>query len=211
MVSAVAPILNNEPATYFQEVGPHFPAIRHCKPVGEPVDHIQLIRDEVIIPILEAADPAEELNGRWEKFRELRDELMQARLEKGKLCDDDILQKENEIDSQLRAIFEGASEGLGESYIKAILSSLQLRKIIRETVLPEIKTWPTDSLVKIGDRMVLNELCLACILHYLTTSADNLPNAKFLAGWSYHYADYAYAEAGFSGKNHVPKGGSKPA
>lgn len=211
MTLAVSPILSNEPATYFPETGPRFPAVAHPIPTGESVDHVQLIRDEVIVPILEAADPAKELSGRWEEFRKLRDELVQARLEDGKLCVDDILRREDEIDSRLRAIFEGASGRLGEGFIKPILGGLHLRKVIRETVLPEVEAWPEESLETIGDRMVLNELCLACVLHYLATGAGDVVNAKSLAGWSYHYADYAYAEAGFSGKNHVPEGGSEPA
>ena len=55
----------------------------------------------------------------------------------------------------------------------------------------------------IGDRMVLNELCLACVLHHLKDGVGNVDNARALAVWGYNYADYAYAEAGFSGKDYV--------
>ena len=55
--------------------------------------------------------------------------------------------------------------------------------------------------------MVLNELCLTCVQHFLMSGTGNLSNAKSLAVWSYHYADYAYAEAGFRGEDYISLAG----
>ena len=210
MPLSVAPILSSEPAAYFEEVEAGFPALAEGGFAGESVDRVQLILSEVIVPILKAVDLAGELTGRWEKFKEFRDELVQFPLGDGEFWAEDILRREDGIDAQLRAIFEGSSGEFSKGYIRPVLGGLQLRRVVRETVLPEVETWPDDSLEKIGGRMVLNELCLACVLHHLAAGVGSIANAKFLAGWSYYYAEYAYAEAGFSGKNHVSESGAEP-
>ena len=114
MTLAASPILSTEPATYTRDSSPRRESSGNC---------IRQIRQDVIVPILEAEEPSEVLETKWETFRELRDAIVQTQLEH-----DDLLSKQDEIEGQLRRAFEGASEALGEKWVKPILGGLHLRE-----------------------------------------------------------------------------------
>ena len=198
MTLAASPILSNEHGTYPKD---SFPKLNPT----EMTSYIQHIRQEVIVPILEAEDPSEVLETKWEKFKELRDAIVQTQLE-----NNDLLNRQNEIEDRLRSIFQGASEILGEKWVKPILSGLHLRRVVRETIFPAADEWPQDALSAIGDQLALNELCLACVLHHLKVGTGSVDNARTLGVWGYNFADYAYAEAGISGMHYVSSSGSEP-
>jgi hypothetical protein len=203
MTLIAAPILGNEPKAYILDSERrHTTAPR----LEETAGYVQRICTEIIIPILESEEPAAILLEKWIAFKELRDGAVKARLGNSDPCLEDLLRGEDDLEAQLRGILADASEKFGEGWIRPILGGLQLRKIVREIVLPHIESWPEDSREIIADRMALNELCMGCVLYHLGTDVGRETNAQTLAVWSYHYADYAYAEAGISGKDYVPEG-----
>ena len=203
MTLVAAPILGNEPKDYIPDLEASNTSVPRFE---EATSYVRRIFDEVIVPILESEEPATALQGKWGAFKEFRDVAVKARLGNSDPSLDELLKGEDALEAQLRGILADASEKLGEAWIRPILGGMKLRKIVRETVLPLIESWPEDSREKIEDRMAMNELCLGCVLYHLGTGVGRESSAQELAVWSYHYAEYAYAEAGISGIVDVEEG-----
>ena len=203
MTLVAAPILGNGPEAYISDSEPHYAAVPRFEGASSCV---RRIFSEIFVPILESEDPSATLQEKWTAFRELRDLAVKARLGDSVPSLDELLKGEDALEAQLLGILADASEKFGEEWIRAIMGGLKLRKIVRETVLPRFESWPEDSRGIIADRMALNELCLGSVLYHLGTGAGRESSAQTLAVWSYHYADYAYVEAGIGGKDYATEG-----
>lgn len=160
-------------------------------------DEIRHLVDEIISPILNSENISVVFSEKSAAFQARRDE-------DAALPDQDsagweaLLRREDAIDRQLQRLFAEASERLGDARADALIGGLRFRKAVRETVLRHADIWPENSLRIIGRRMALNELCLACVLHHLTTGDGRESNVQTLALWSYQFADYASLEVGYA-------------
>ena len=207
MTLAASPILANEPTAYI----PDSRMRESTAPrLTEAANHGIRIGQEILIPILESEDLAAAFQEKWEIFKKWRGKAVKARFADSTPSVNELLKEEDSLEEKLRDIIADASGKLGPDWKKPLLGAIHLRKIVRESVLPHWESWPQDSGEIIADRMALNELCLACVLHHLKTGAGQVGNAQTLAVWSYHYAEHAYAEAGLSGKDYIPGDGSEP-
>ena len=205
MTLAAEPILNHGPAVYTGWTKPADPASRQEELAG----YKRRIVDEILSPILNSDDISSAFQEKWPAFQQWRNTVADALAPDSPPDLDAVFQQEDTAEEKFRGIFDNESDKLGRA-IKPLLGGIQLRKIIRESVLPHLKSWPEDSYGIISNRMALNELCLACVLHHLATGAGREANAHTLAVWSYHYADHAYAEAGYNGKGRIPLNRSEP-
>ncbi len=200
MTLATATILSNGPNAYISDSGAQAIHVSRLEEAasGRPKT---ITIEEIIVPILESEDIAATLQEKWTAFKEWRDKDVRVRAANAPSDLTALLQEEDSIDEKLRRIFTKSSGNIGEAWVRPLLGGLHLRKIVRESVLPNIEQWATDSRHIISDRMALNELCLTCVLHHLATGAGRKPDVQKLAVWSFKYAQEAYFEAGYSGKD----------
>ena len=154
------------------------------------------IEREIIVPILESKDLVTTFLEKWTAFKEWRNSIAKAHFSDARSAPGVLLQQEDTLDEELRRIFADAFERLGQVSVTPLLSGLQLRKIVRMSLLPHSDEWPECSWKGIAGRMTSNELCLVCILHHLATEAGQMSNVHTLAAWSFMYAQEAYFEAG---------------
>lgn len=194
MTLAAAPILSHGPSAYIAGCEKlAIPDSRWEKLMGDK----PRIVGEILFPILNSEDITVIFPEKWTDFKEWRDMAADALAADAQSGLEDLLQREDRIDEELRRIFTESSERLGDEWAKALTGGLKFRKAVRESVLPYADIWPEDSWNTIARRMALNELCLVCILHYLETGAGRETNVQMLAYWSYKYGDYAALETSF--------------
>lgn len=108
-----------------------------------------------------------------------------------------VLAYEDRLGDRLAAIMEENQDELGERVVRAIRGTIDLRGIVRRSVIPYEETWPEASWPQIGRLMNDSELCLTAILEYLSTGAGLQRNVEPLASWAFQYAREAYQDAGF--------------
>lgn len=150
------------------------------------------IRELMVKPILQSPDPFNTFAELREAYREWKESLTTetADLEA-------VLAHEDRLGDRLAAIMEEHQDELGERVVRAIRGAIDLRNIVRWSVIPYEETWPEESWPRIGRLMNNGELCLAAILEYLSTRAGLQRNVEPLASWAFQYAREAYQDAGF--------------
>lgn len=205
MTLPAAPILNHGPTVYTGWTKPAAPTPQWEELAGDK----RRIADEILSPILSSDDITPAFQAKWPAFQQWRNAVADALAADTPQDLEAVLRQEDAAEEKLLGTFNRASDKLGQA-IKPVLGGMQLRKIIRKSVLPHLESWPENSYGIIAKRLTQNELCVACVLHYLATGAGRESNAYILAVWSYHYAEHAYAEAGYNGKGYIPLYRSEP-
>ena len=114
---------------------------------------------------------------------------------------EETLAHEDRLGDRLATIMEEHQDELGERAVRAIRGTIDLRNIVRWSVIPYEETWPEESWPRIGQLMNDSELCLAAILEYLATGKGLQSHVEPLASWSFQYALEAYGDAGSYGQN----------
>ena len=150
------------------------------------------IRELMVKPILQSPDP-------FNTFAELREAYREWKESQATETADleEMLHHEDRLGDRLAAIMEERQDELGERVVRAIRGTIELRNIVRWSVIPYEETWPEESWPRIGRLMSDGELCLAAILEYLSTGAGLQRNVEPLASWAFQYAREAYQDAGF--------------
>ena len=110
---------------------------------------------------------------------------------------EEMLAHEDRLGDRLATIMEEHQDELGERVVRAIRRTIDLRNIVRWSVIPYEATWPEESWPQIGRLMNDSELCLAAILEYLATGVGLQRHVEPLASWAFQYAREAYQDAGF--------------
>ena len=153
------------------------------------------IRGMFMAPLLQSPDLAATFIELRETYREWKESLTNetADLEA-------VLADEDRLGDRLAAIMEENQDELCERVVKAIRGTIDLRSIVRLSVIPHEETWPEESWPQIGRLMNDSELCLAAILEYLSTGEGLHRNVVSLASWAFNYALEAYGDAGSYGQ-----------
>ena len=199
MTLAAEPILNHGPNVYAGWTEPAAPASRQ----EDRASYNRRILGEILSPILNSDDISMAFQEKWPAFRQWRDTVAEALATDTPQDLSAVLQREDAAEEKFRGVFDKASENLGQA-IKPLLWGIRLRKIVRESVLPHLDSWPEDSYGIITRQMALNELCLAGVLYHLVAGAGREVNAHTLAVWSFKSVQEAYFEAGYNGKGRIP-------
>lgn len=199
MTLPAAPILNHGPAVYKGWTKPATPTRQWEELAGDQ----RRITDEILSPILNSDDIAPAFLAKWPAFRQWRNAIADALAADAPQDLDAVLQQEEDAEAKLLGAFNQSPDRLGQA-IRPLESGLQLRQIVRKSVLPHLASWPVDSYGVIAKQLALNELCLSCVLHHLATGAGRAANVSTLAIWSFRYAQEAYFEAGYNGKGYIP-------
>ena len=106
-----------------------------------------------------------------------------------------MLDQENRFDDAIAATIEEHWDVLGEQALKGVRETVNLRRIVRESVIPFRETWPEESWHQIAHLMTGSELCLAGILEFVATGRGSRGNALTLARWGFENALEAYWDA----------------
>ena len=205
MTLPAAPILNHGPTVYTGWTKPAAPTPQWEELAGDK----RRIADEILSPILNSDDITPAFQAKWPAFQQWRNAIADALAADTPQGLDAMLRQEDAAEEKLLGAFNLASEKLGQA-IKPVLSGIQLRKIIRQSVLPHLESWPENSYGIIAKRLTQNELCVACVLHHLATGAGQKTNVSTLSIWGFIYAQKAYFEAGYNGKGYIPLYRSEP-
>ena len=150
------------------------------------------IRELMVKPILQSPDPFNTFRELREAYREWKESLTTEATDL-----EEMLAHEDRLGDRLAAIVEENQDELGERVVRAIRGTIDLRNIVRWSVIPYEETWPEESWPQIGRLMNDSELCLAAILEYLSTGEGLQRNVEPLASWAFQYAREAYQDAGF--------------
>ena len=154
------------------------------------------IWEEVIAPILSNDDISETFMEKREEYRERR-ETKPTREEDL----EGLLSEEENGDQLLRLVLMRHEKDLGDRTLRAVLGGLDLKKIVRRSVLPHSESWPEESWSRIGHLLSNNELCNLAIIYHLATSEGEGDRIETLAAWGFQYAMDAYWDAGYYGQN----------
>ena len=191
MTLPAAPILNHGPTVYTGWTKPAAPTPQWEELAGDK----RRIADAILSPILNSDDITPAFQEKWPAFQQWRNAVADALAADTPQDLDAVLRQEDAAEEKLLGAFNQASGKLGQA-IKPVLSGIQLRKIVRKSVLPHLESWPENSYGIIAKRLTQNELCLACVLHHLATGAGQKTNVSTLSIWGFIYAQKAYFEAG---------------
>ncbi len=95
------------------------------------------IRELTVKPILQSPDPFSTFSELREAYREWKESLTNetADLEA-------VLAHEDRLGDRLAAIMEENQDELGERVVRAIRGTIDLRGIVRRSVIPYEETWP---------------------------------------------------------------------
>ncbi len=156
------------------------------------------IREEVVRPLLDSGDLVHAFQEKREEYKRRKESL--AGTEIGL---DHVMAREARIDDSLAAAFNEHRDVIGERAVKGSLEAVNLRRIVRESVIPYRETWPEESWERIARLMTGSELCLAGILEYIDTGGDRGDNVETLARWGFQYALDAYWDAGYYAQDSV--------
>ena len=108
---------------------------------------------------------------------------------------------ENQLHEDMQRIFSLSANQLGQPTLRTLLAGLDLKKIVRESSMPHSNAWPQQSWEDISRFLASSELCLIGVLHHLSTGIGRPDNVRALANWSFKYAEYAYWETGYNGRD----------
>ena len=158
--------------------------------------HAAKVREEVVRPLLDTEDFLNTFEGRPEAYQGWKESL--ARDEPGPEA---MLEGEGQFDGALAATFEEHRDVLGEQTVRGVREIVNLRRIVRESVIPYRETWPEESWERIAHLMVGSELCLAGIVECLATGEGNSTSALELAKLGFQHALDAYWDAGYYGQH----------
>lgn len=150
------------------------------------------IRGLFVAPLPQSPDLAATFAELREAYREWKESLTNETADL-----EEMLHHEDRLGDRLAAIMEEHQYELGERVVRAIRGAIDLRGIVRWSVIPYEETWPEASWPRIGRLMNDSELCLAAILEYLSTGAGLQDHLEPLASWAFQYSREAYQDAGF--------------
>ena len=212
MAVAVSPMLNHGTNLYVTDsdvlIGTEGEAIHghteHPHVSGFVGKTKEEIERDIIVPILESENLADTFREKREGFVGWRAASAEARVAEAVSMGLDttaLIASEDALDEQLRNIFSGWVELLGEPAVRALLGGLDLKKIVRKSTLPHSEIWPDHSWLYLANRFASHELCLIGVLHHVASGVGRRENIETLAGWSFLYIQEAYWEAGYSGQD----------
>ena len=147
-------------------------------------------------PLLDSGDLAHAFQEKREEYKRRKESL--AGTEIGL---DHVMAREARFDDSPAAAFNEHRDVIGEREVKGSPEAVNLRRIVRESVIPYRETWPEESWERIARLMTGSELCLAGILEFAATGRGSKENALTLAGWGFQYALDAYWDAGRYGQD----------
>lgn len=156
----------------------------------------------VLVPILESTDIFATFADKREAYKDWRNAWVSAFADN--VTDNDVdmetvMAMQDAQDNQLKSIFTGSQERLGEPAVRALLGAIGLNKVVRNSTMPHSESWPEESWHEIAHLFTSSELCMIGVLHHLATGIGRNENVRMLADWSFIYADNAYSEAGYFG------------
>ena len=147
------------------------------------------VQEEVVRPLLDTEDFLNTFEGRLEAYKRWKMSLPGT--EPGL---DAVITPENQKDDALAATFEGHRDVLGEQAVRGTRETVNLRRIVRESVIPYRETWPEESWERIAHLMTGSVLRQAGILEFLATGQGSRDNVETLARWGFENALEAYWE-----------------
>lgn len=95
-----------------------------------------------------------------------------------------------------------AAHGLGAKAAQSLAYGLGIRRIVRESVKKYAADWDKEEIQAIARYVTAHDFCTIAVAYHLAGGAGLAANAKRLASWSYHYADWAYLQCGLADGNH---------
>ena len=158
------------------------------------------IEKELLLPLLEVNDPATVLQERWDIYVSWTTAVSNAIFGVAGL--ESVLRLIEQGENTLRKLFqERAEASLGRPASKLLYDALELRRLVGEALLEtftaaaELSASPLQG--NLATLVMARDLCLTAAAYHLSTGDGKTSNAVTLAGWSFYYADLAYAELGF--------------
>ena len=139
---------------------------------------------DILIPILESSDLSATFQEKREAYDRWRDSLVKVgeygEMVAGGLPEDltCFLSQEDELLDMWRSIIEEARGRLDPASVRALLGSLDLRRIVSHSTWPHLSEWPERSWAYIDQRMTSNELCTLCLIFHLATRVGARPNVR---------------------------------
>ena len=158
-------------------------------------DEAAKIREEVVRPLLDTEEFPNTFEGSLEAYKRWKDSLATTEPDL-----ETVMAREDRNDAALAATFEEYRDVLGEQTARGAREIVNLRRIVRESVIPYRETWPEESWERIAHLMTGSELCLAGIVEYLATGEGNSTGALELAKLGFQHALDAYWDAGYYGQ-----------
>ena len=153
------------------------------------------VREEVVRPLLDTEDFLNAFEGSLEAYQRWKDSLATT--------DPDletVMAREDRNDDALAAVIEEKRDVLGKQTARGAREIVNLRRIVRESVIPYRETWPEESWHQIAHQMTGSELCLAGILEFVSTGRGSRAKALELAKLGFQHALDAYWDAGYHGQ-----------
>ena len=176
---------------YHEEMEECLEGMGHEEDEEADAGEVARVKSGVIAPILESGDMARvfvEMRGNYKDW---------ARSLPGAEGDpESALSLEDRKDDVLGGVLSARQEDLGERTLRATLEGIRLRKIVRESTIPNRETWPQESWRRIGNLLADNELCNLAVIHHLATGEGGRGRIETLAAWGWKYSLDAYFDAG---------------
>ena len=166
------------------------------------VSQKESIDRNVVVPILESDDLYTTFAAKREIYKNWRNAWVSAIAEEADangIALSTVMESQDAQDERLKSTFTGSSGKLGEPATKALLGSIDLKRIVRGGTMPHFENWPEDSWGLIAHHFASSELCVIGVLHHLNTGMGRTENVQTLAEWSFAYIERAYGEAGRNG------------
>ena len=154
------------------------------------------IQEEVVRPLLDTEDFLNTFEGSLEAYKRWKDSLATTEPDL-----ETVMAREDRNDDALAAVIEEKRDVLGEQTARGAREIVNLRRIVRESVIPYRETWPEESWERIAHLMTGSELCLAGILEFVSTGRGSRAKALELAKLGFQHALDAYWDAGYHGQN----------
>ena len=158
----------------------------------------------VLIPILVSEDIFATFADKREEYKDWRSAWVEAIADDAVANEIDletVMERQDDQDNQLRSIFASSQEELGEPVVRALMGAISLKKIVRNSTMPQSEGWPEESWRRIAHLFASSELCFIGVLYHLGTGLGRKENIQTLADWSFIYAQDAYHEAGYFGRD----------
>lgn len=153
------------------------------------------VREEIRRPLLDSGDLVHTYKEARERYRSWKDSLATAEWDQ-----ETVVAQEARFEDALVATFEEHRAELGEQTVRGTRETVNLRRIVRKSVIPHRETWPEESWERIAHLMTMSELCWVVVLEFITNGEDMKENALTLARWGFQYALDAYWALGTTGR-----------
>jgi hypothetical protein len=161
----------------------------------------QKVERQIVTPLLEGDDLEEGWSGFLDIYGALGLALVDSLLEWTGA--DNLQRMVEEAEKELDELIGGyAEERLGEKPALLLKYALDLKSIVCRVTLDSRHIWDESELGAVSRQLMAHGMCTVAVAHYILNGTGRRENAKRLASWSFHYADFAYLQCGLADSNH---------